>query len=193
MRGSRAPRLCWLPVAQHGLSEHPLGCGQLRERCASQRQRSVRHRLPVRLGQHGNSEDTHGARERLLANLSGQRVKQCGRCVDVADPAINLATYKWVQLVPQATSLVQSGYASCTTSTCAKSFGSSVSAADTLVYALGWYNHAAPTSVTDSQSDTYTLAASQSVPNTNVPPTMVQDAYASNCNSNSCGKQFDPR
>ena len=46
---------------------------------------------------------------------------------------------------------------------CGQAFGSQVTAHNVLVYALGWTSHA-PTSVTDSLGNTYTLAASKSLP-----------------------------
>ncbi|MGH9920996.1 MAG: hypothetical protein ACRD6W_19275, partial [Nitrososphaerales archaeon] len=103
---------------------------------------------------------------------------------------VSLDNLKWVQLIPQASSYVQKNYiANCNAANCALAYNSHVTAGNILVAGIGWVNHAAPASVTDTLSDQFTLGASSSVviPST---PAVVQSKYTSNCNAASCGLAF---
>ena len=104
---------------------------------------------------------------------------------------VNLDNLKWVQLVPQASSLVQKKYVSnCNAAACAASFTSSVTAGNILVDAVGWGNQAPPSGVpTDTRGDSFTLGASSSVAAPSS-PALVQSKYTSNCNAASCGLAF---
>ena len=103
---------------------------------------------------------------------------------------MNLDGLKWVQLVPQVSSLAQKNYvANCNAANCAAAYGSSVTAGNILVEGLGWANHSPPTTPTDTRGDSFVLGASQSV---TVPssPALVQSKYTSNCNAASCGLAY---
>src|SRR2546422_8131302 len=89
-------------------------------------------------------------------------------------------------------SLVQKNYNSnCNSASCGLAYSSSVTAGNTLAFALGWFGQNPPSTPTDTRGDTFTLGVSTSVsaPNGN-PPTLVQNRYNSNCNSASCGLAF---
>src|SRR5207244_1282877 len=91
-----------------------------------------------------------------------------------------------------APTLVQKNYNSnCSSASCGLAFTSSVTAGNTLAFALGWYGQSPPSTPTDTRGDTFTLGVSNSVsaPSGN-PPTLVQKNYNSNCNSASCGLAF---
>jgi len=104
---------------------------------------------------------------------------------------VNLDNLKWVQLLPQASSLVQKKYVSnCNAASCAAAFTSSVTAGNILVDAVGWGNQAPPSGVpTDTRGNSFTLGSSNSV---GVPssPGLTQNKYTSNCNAASCGLAF---
>jgi len=104
---------------------------------------------------------------------------------------VNLDNLKWVQLIPQASSLAQKKYVSnCNAAACAASFTSSVTAGNILVDAVSWPNQAPPSSVpTDSLHDSFTLGASSSV-NVASSSSVVQQKYTSNCNAATCGLAF---
>ncbi|HUI01268.1 MAG TPA: hypothetical protein VLX56_06530, partial [Nitrososphaerales archaeon] len=104
---------------------------------------------------------------------------------------VNLDNLKWVQLIPQASSLVQKKYVSnCNAAACAASYTSSVTAANILVDAVSWPSSSPPASVpTDTLHDSFTLGASSSV-NVASSPAIVQSKYTSNCNAASCGLAF---
>jgi hypothetical protein len=104
---------------------------------------------------------------------------------------VNLDNLKWVQLIPQASSLVQKNYvANCNAASCALAYSSSVTAANILVDGISWSNQAPPSTPTDTRGDLFTLGASSSVA---VPssPALVQDKYTSNCDAVSCGLAFN--
>src|SRR5207245_2812370 len=87
-----------------------------------------------------------------------------------------------------APTLAQKNYNSnCASSSCGLAFTSSVTAGNTLAFALGWYNQSPPSTPTDTRGDTFTSGVSNSV---TASPTLVQKAYTSNCNSASCGLAF---
>jgi hypothetical protein len=104
---------------------------------------------------------------------------------------VSLDNLKWVQLIPQASSLVQKNFvANCNSSSCAASYNSGVAAGNILVDAVSWPNQAPPSSVpSDTLHDSFTLGASASVA---VPssPALVQHKYTSNCNAANCGLAF---
>src|SRR5947208_2415716 len=104
---------------------------------------------------------------------------------------VDLSSFRWVQLTGTS-SITQENYvANCNAALCGVGFSSSVTSGDTLVYALGWGNHAAPATPTDTRADTSTLGVSNSVSAAGLnPPTLVQKNYNSNCNSASCGLAF---
>src|SRR3989449_2996081 len=100
---------------------------------------------------------------------------------------VDLSSFKWVQLTGTS-SITQENYApNCNASLCGLGFNSNVATGDTIVYAVGWPNHAAPATPTDTRGDTFTLGASNtvSVPSNN-PPTLTQSRYTANCASSSC-------
>ncbi|HUI87053.1 MAG TPA: hypothetical protein VLY21_07855, partial [Nitrososphaerales archaeon] len=103
---------------------------------------------------------------------------------------VNLDNLKWVQLIPQSSSLTQKKYvANCNAASCAVSFSSNVKAADILVDAASWANQAPPASVpTDSYNDVFTLGSSASV---TVPTsTSVVQSASTSCNAATCGLAF---
>jgi len=104
---------------------------------------------------------------------------------------VNLDNLKWVQLIPQASSLAQKKYvANCNAASCAASFTSSVTAGNILVDGVSWANNAPPSGVpTDTLNDLFTLGASSSVA-VSSSPAMAQNRYTSNCNAASCGLAF---
>src|SRR2546425_1561059 len=107
-------------------------------------------------------------------------------------PPVALSSFKWVQLTGTS-SITQENYvANCNAALCAASFSSAVTSGDTLVYAVGWPNHAAPATPTDTRGDTFTLGASNTVTAAGGinPPTLVQKNYNSNCGSSSCALAF---
>jgi hypothetical protein len=104
---------------------------------------------------------------------------------------VNMASFKWVHLVAQATSLVQTGFKqNCNSASCGTQFGSSVAAGDLLVYGLGWYGNSPPSTPTDTLGSSWRLSASTSASSAYVNPALVQTAYQSNCASATCGKGF---
>jgi len=103
---------------------------------------------------------------------------------------VNLDNLKWVQLIPQSSSLVQKNYvANCNAANCALAYNSNVAAGNILVAGIGWANHAPPSTPTDTRGDSFTLGASQSVGVAST-PALVQSKYTSNCNAASCGLAF---
>ena len=104
---------------------------------------------------------------------------------------VNLDNLRWVQLIPQSSSLVQKKYASnCNAAACAVSYSSSVTAGNILVAGVGWANSAPPASVpSDTLHDSFTLGSSSSL-TTYTTPAAVQDGYTANCNAASCGLAF---
>src|SRR3989475_1866112 len=104
---------------------------------------------------------------------------------------VDLSSFRWVQLTGTS-SITQENYvANCNASLCGAAFSSNVASGDTLVYALGWPNHAAPATPTDTRGNTFTLGASNTVSaSSGNPPTLVQSKYASNCASSLCGLGF---
>src|SRR5438309_2183374 len=104
---------------------------------------------------------------------------------------VDLSSFRWVQLTGTS-SITQENYvANCNASLCGAAFSSNVASGDTLVYALGWPNHAAPATPTDTRGNTFTLGASNTVSaSSGNPPTLVQSKYTSNCASSLCGLGF---
>ncbi len=106
---------------------------------------------------------------------------------------VNLNQFRWHALTAEPTSVRQTGYTTtgCSGSGCAVTTGSSVTVADTLIYALGWYGQSPPSGVpTDTLGSTFTLAqaASSSVVHT-ATPSMVQSRSGS-CNAQTCGLPY---
>src|SRR3989441_12480824 len=104
---------------------------------------------------------------------------------------VDLSSFRWVQLTGTS-SITQENYvANCNAALCGVGFSSSVTSGDTLVYALGWANHNAPATPTDTRGNTFTLGAANTVPTpSTTPPTLVQKRYTSNCASSLCGLGF---
>src|SRR5256712_6114712 len=104
---------------------------------------------------------------------------------------VDLSSFRWVQLTGTS-SITQENYvANCNASLCGVGFLSSISSGDTLVYAAGWANHAAPATPTDTRGNTFTLGAANTVSTPSAtPPTLVQQRYTSNCASSLCGLGF---
>ena len=104
---------------------------------------------------------------------------------------VDLSSFRWVQLTGTS-SITQENYvANCNAALCGVGFSSSVTSGDTLVYALGWANHNAPATPTDTRGNTYTLGAANTVSaSSGNPPTLVQSKYTSNCASSLCGLGF---
>src|SRR2546428_8103051 len=104
---------------------------------------------------------------------------------------VDLSSFRWVQLTGTS-SITQENYApNCNAALCGAGFSSNVASGDTIVYAVGWANHAAPATPTDTRGDTFTLGASNTVSaSTGTPPTLVQKNYNSNCASASSGLEF---
>ena len=104
---------------------------------------------------------------------------------------VNLDNLKWVQLIPQSSSLAQKRYVSnCNAQNCALAYNSQVTAGNILVDAVSWANVAPPSGVpTDTLNDLFTLGASSSAI-VSSSPAMVQNRYTSNCNAASCGLAF---
>ena len=105
--------------------------------------------------------------------------------------SVNLDNLKWVQLIPQASSLVQKKFAAnCNAQNCALAYSSHVTAGNILVDAVSWPSTAPPSSVpTDTLNDLYTLGASSSATVLSS-AAIVQNRYTSNCNAASCGLAF---
>ena len=105
--------------------------------------------------------------------------------------SVNLNLFRWHALNAEPTSVVQKAYtANCNSNNCALAYGSSVTVADTLLYALGWYGQSPPSTPTDTRGDTFALGASNSVVYTST-PALVQSRYTSNCNAASCGLAYN--
>src|SRR5438093_1534234 len=104
---------------------------------------------------------------------------------------VDLSSFRWVQLTGTSSIKQENYVANCNAALCGAGFSSNVASGDTLVYALGWANHAAPATPTDTRGNTYTLGAANTVsaPST-TPPTLVQKNYTSNCSAASCGLAF---
>src|SRR3989441_490668 len=104
---------------------------------------------------------------------------------------VDLSSFRWVQLTGTS-SITQENYApNCNAALCGAGFSSNIASGDTIVYAVGWANHAAPATPTDTRGDTFTLGASNTVSASSInPPTLVQKNYNSNCASSSCGLGF---
>src|SRR6267143_479058 len=103
---------------------------------------------------------------------------------------IDPQTFKWTTIGTSPAALTQSkSLSNCNAAACALGFTSSVSAGDTLAYALGLYGQNPPSTPTDTVGSTFTLGASSSVVHANN-PALVQNRYASNCNSSNCGLAF---
>ncbi len=103
---------------------------------------------------------------------------------------VNLNQFRWHALNAEPTSIVQKGYtANCNSNQCSLSYGSAVTVADTLLYALGWYGQSPPSTPTDTLGSTFTLGASNSVIHT-YSPGLVQERYTSNCNAAACGLAY---
>ena len=105
--------------------------------------------------------------------------------------SVNLDNLKWVQLLPQASSLVQKNYvANCNSAKCAATYTSKVTAGNILVDGVGWSSQPPPATVpSDTLNDVFTLGASSSV-TTAATPALVQDKNTANCNAASCGLAF---
>src|SRR5207247_873361 len=97
---------------------------------------------------------------------------------------VDLSSFRWVQLTGTS-SITQENYvANCNAALCGVGFSSSVTSGDTLVYALGWPNHAAPATPTDTRGNTFTLGASNTVSaSSGNPPTLVQRESTPPCDS----------
>ena len=105
---------------------------------------------------------------------------------------VNLNQFRWHALTAEPTSIVQKGYtASCNSNQCALVTGSSVTVADTLVYALGWYGYNTAPTISDTFTSPFTLAAgdSNSVVHT-ATPAMAQSKYSS-CSGTSCSTPYN--
>src|SRR5437870_12555414 len=104
---------------------------------------------------------------------------------------VDLSSFRWVQLTGTS-SITQENYvANCNAALCGVGFSSSVTSGDTLVYALGWANHNAPATPTDTRGNTFNLGAANTVSaSSGNPPTLVQSKYTSNCASSLCGLGF---
>src|SRR5436309_1425445 len=104
---------------------------------------------------------------------------------------VDLSSFRWVQLTGTSSIKQENYVANCNAALCGAGFSSNVASGDTLVYALGWANHAAPATPTDTRGNTYTLGAANTVsaPST-TPPTLVQSRYTSNCASSLCGLAY---
>ena len=104
---------------------------------------------------------------------------------------VNLDNLRWIQLVPEASALVQKSYvANCNSANCALAYSSSVTAGNILVDAVGWASNAPPSGVpTDTRGDLFSLGASSSVA-VSASPAVVQEKYTSNCNAATCGLAF---
>src|SRR3989449_9089662 len=104
---------------------------------------------------------------------------------------VDLSSFRWVQLTGTSSIKQENYVANCNAALCGVGFSSPVSSGDTLVYAVGWANHAAPATPTDTRGNTFTLGAANTVstPST-TPPTLVQKRYTSNCASSLCGLAY---
>ena len=103
---------------------------------------------------------------------------------------VNLNEFRWHALTAEATSIAQKGYTgNCNSNLCSLAYGASVTVADTLLYALGWFGQGAPSTPTDTLGSTFTLGAQNSVVHT-ASPSMVQKRYTANCNAISCGLPY---
>src|SRR2546426_5614910 len=104
---------------------------------------------------------------------------------------VDLSSFRWVQLTGTSSIKQENYVANCNAALCGVGFSSSISSGDTLVYAVGWANHIAPATPTDTRGNTFTLGAANTVstPST-TPPTLVQKRYTSNCASSLCGLGF---
>src|SRR2546428_8657095 len=104
---------------------------------------------------------------------------------------VDLSSFRWVQLTGTSSIKQENYVANCNAALCGVGFSSSISSGDTLVYAVGWANHIAPATPTDTRGNTFTLGAANTVstPST-TPPTLVQKRYASNCASSLCGLAY---
>src|SRR5881409_3394698 len=104
---------------------------------------------------------------------------------------VDLSSFRWVQLTGTSSIKQENYVANCNAALCGVGFSSNVTSGDTLVYALGWPNHAAPATPTDTRGNTYTLGAANTVSaSSGNPPTLVQSKYTSNCASSLCGLGF---
>jgi hypothetical protein len=103
---------------------------------------------------------------------------------------VDPTTFKWTTIAASSSSLAQSNYvANCNSASCGAAYGSSVTVGNTLVYALGWYNQAPPSTPTDTRGSTFSLGVSSSVA-APITPSLVQQRYASNCNALNCGLAY---
>src|SRR2546428_10563131 len=104
---------------------------------------------------------------------------------------VDLSSFRWVRL-PGTSSITQENYvANCNASLCGVGFLSSITSGDTLVYAAGWANHAAPATPTDTRGDTFSLGAANTVSTASgTPPTLVQQRYTSNCAPSLCALAY---
>ncbi|TLY04090.1 MAG: hypothetical protein E6K95_03125, partial [Thaumarchaeota archaeon] len=104
---------------------------------------------------------------------------------------VDLSSFRWVQLTGTSSIKQENYVANCNAALCGVGFSSNVASGDTLVYAVGWANHIAPATPTDTRGNTFTLGAANTVttPST-TPPTLVQQRYTSNCASSLCGLAY---
>ena len=103
---------------------------------------------------------------------------------------VNLNSFRWHALNAEPTAIVQKGFnGNCNSSQCTLAYGSSITVADILVYALGWFGQSPPSTPTDTRGDSFALSASNSATYTYT-PSLVQHRYTSNCNSASCGLAY---
>src|SRR5438128_1961611 len=104
---------------------------------------------------------------------------------------VDLSSFRWVQLTGTSSINQENYVANCNAALCGVGFSSNVASGDTLVYAVGWANHIAPATPTDTRGNTFTLGAANTVttPST-TPPTLVQQRYTSNCASSLCGLAY---
>ena len=103
---------------------------------------------------------------------------------------VNLNQFRWHALTAEPTAIAQKGYtANCNSNQCSLAYGSSVTVADTLVYALGWYGQSPPSTPTDTVGSTFALGASNSLTYTYT-PALVQHKYLANCNAATCGLAY---
>jgi hypothetical protein len=105
---------------------------------------------------------------------------------------VNLASFRWAALTGTS-NIVQSNYlANCNNQNCGLQFQQSVTSADILVFALGWFGQSAPTKVSDSFSgDTFTLGPNQQVIYTPPATSVWNTAYSTSaCSSGTCSLAF---
>jgi flagellin-like protein len=141
----------------------------------------------------GSAAYTSGAGYNLISacgSVSGCAESQTGTGSATTVPFTLGSSVQWVEtaisFAPASRSLVQSSHAyNCGADPCGNNFGNTVTKGDILVFELGWNDHAAPATPTDTLGDTFTLGPSVSVLSTS-PPSVVQKNYAASCTVSPC-------